>query len=99
MGTDGAVLAETAQASLSLGTRTLSLTLKVTGHDDSVDRDVVQVTVRPSSDLLLTEGFDDPASLIAWRIIDEGEMGGLGFDGLRSDWTLSQDRLVQDSDP
>jgi hypothetical protein len=35
------VLAETAKVSLSFGTETHALTLEVTGHDGSVDRDMV----------------------------------------------------------
>jgi len=75
-----------------------ALTLTVTDATGATATDRVDVEVVGRSRILLDEDFDRPTIPGGWRIVDQGEFGGLGPDGTRSDWRIASGALTQFSD-
>jgi len=75
-----------------------ALTLTVTDADGNTATDLVKIEVVAQDRVLLAEDFDGAAIPAGWRIVDEGEFGGVGPDGTASDWTIADGALVQNSD-
>ncbi|CAH2603337.1 Metallophos domain-containing protein [Rhodovastum atsumiense] len=89
---NGKVVANAADAEISLGAGTHVLTLNLTGAGDSGhDSDSVIVTVIKASDVLVQDDFAD-GNANGWRFVDEHELGAA------PDWQVVNGRLTQLAD-
>lgn len=95
---DGKVVATGAEAEIRLKTGTEQVTLTVTDAAGKSATDVVEIEAVAREDVLLRESFGSARALQNWTIVDEGETGGLGPDGTRSNWVITRDGLTQTSD-
>ncbi|UXN03902.1 Ig-like domain-containing protein [Bartonella sp. HY406] len=71
------------------------LLLKVTDSDGLVSTDRIDINVVSKSKILMHEDFSNQDSLSRFTIIDEGEFGGIGSDGRKSQWIWQDGKLVQ----
>ncbi|WP_374653555.1 hypothetical protein [Dongia sp.] len=95
---DGNVVASGANPTLNLTPANHVLTLEVTDSDGTVSTDTVTINVVGKDDVLFHDDFGSAASASNWTIVDEGEFGGLGPNGLQSDWQFTDGKLNQLSD-
>ncbi|MCU0983769.1 MAG: metallophosphoesterase [Acetobacteraceae bacterium] len=87
-----------AEASFDLGVGFHRLTLTVTDAAGAVSTDRVDIEVVGRSRIWLDEDFSGEGMPAGWRIVDEGEFGGIGEGGLASDWRIENGALTQFSD-
>jgi Ca2+-binding RTX toxin-like protein/3',5'-cyclic AMP phosphodiesterase CpdA len=95
---DGNVIASGANPTLTLASANHVITLEVTDSDGTISTDTVTVNVVSKNDVLFHDDFGSSASAANWTIVDEGEFGGLGPNGLQSDWQFKDGKLEQLSD-
>ncbi|WP_374382351.1 hypothetical protein [Dongia sp.] len=95
---DGNVLATGANPTVTLSADAHVLTLEVTDSDGTVSTDTVKIDVVAKGNVLFHDDFATVASAGNWTIVDEGEFGGLGANGLQSDWRFEGGKLEQLSD-
>lgn len=93
----GKVIAEGKTVDVNLDTGVNKLLLKVTAADGSTSTDRIDVTVVDAAKILVAENFSSPEAMARFKIVDEGELGGLGPNGKSSEWLVSDGKLVQTS--
>ncbi|NRF09090.1 Ig-like domain-containing protein [Agrobacterium pusense] len=92
---DGNVVATGKKVDVALDTGINRLILKVTSANGAVSTDRVDVTVVEKAKILVAEDFSSAGAMARFKIVDEGEFGGIGPDGKSSEWLISNGRLVQ----
>ncbi|WP_374367190.1 hypothetical protein [Dongia sp.] len=95
---DGNVIATGVNPTVTLAPDNHVLTLEVTDSDGTISTDTVKVTVFAQDDVMFHDDFGSAASAANWTIVDEGEFGGIGPDGLQSDWQFIDGKLTQLTD-
>jgi 3',5'-cyclic AMP phosphodiesterase CpdA len=95
---DGKVVATGAEAEVTLKTGDREVTLTVTDAKGQVATDIVAIQAVAEDAVLLRETFGSARALQSWTIVDEGESGGLGPNGTKSNWIINRDGLTQTSD-
>ena len=94
----GDTIATGSNATVMLVAETQELMLTVTDASGATAVDHIVIEGVAASRVLLAEDFNDAAALDGWRVVDEGEFGGVGPDGTASQWELQDGVLVQLSD-
>ncbi|MBW9079234.1 tandem-95 repeat protein [Rhizobium pusense] len=92
---DGNVVATGKKVDVALDTGINRLILKVTSANGAVSTDRVDVTVVEKAKILVAEDFSSAEAMARFKIVDDGEFGGIGPDGKSSEWLISNGRLVQ----
>jgi len=92
---DGNVVATGKKVDTTLDTGINRLILKVTSANGSVSSDRVDVTVVDKTKILVAEDFSSAEAMARFKIVDEGEFGGVGPDGKASEWLISNGKLIQ----
>ncbi len=92
---DGNVVATGKKVDVALDAGINRLILKVTSANGSVSTDRVDVTVVDKTKILVAEDFSSVEAMARFKIVDEGESGGIGADGKASEWLISNGKLLQ----
>ncbi|MBO9657185.1 MAG: metallophosphoesterase, partial [Agrobacterium tumefaciens] len=92
---DGNVVATGRKVDVDLNAGINKLVLKVTAANGSVSTDRVDVTVVDKTKILVAEDFSSSEAMARFKIVDEGEFGGIGTDGKSSEWLISDGKLLQ----
>ena len=91
----GNVVATGKTVDVALDTGVNKLLLKVTAANGSVSTDRIDVTVVDRTKILVAEDFSSAEAMARFKIVDEGELGGIGPDGKTSEWLISDGKLLQ----
>lgn len=91
----GNVVATGKKVDVALDTGVNKLLLKVTAANGSVSTDRIDVTVVDRTKILVAEDFSSAEAMARFKIVDEGEFGGIGADGKSSEWLISNGKLLQ----
>lgn len=91
----GNVVATGKTVDVALETGVNKLLLKVTAANGSVSTDRIDVTVVDRTKILVAEDFSSAEAMARFKIVDEGEFGGIGPDGKASEWLISDGKLLQ----
>ncbi|MBB4403782.1 MULTISPECIES: Ig-like domain-containing protein [Rhizobium/Agrobacterium group] len=91
----GNVVATGKKVDVALNAGVNKLLLKVTAANGSVSTDRIDVTVVDRTKILVAEDFSSAEAMARFKIVDEGEFGGIGPDGKASEWLISNGKLLQ----
>ncbi|MDA5635158.1 MULTISPECIES: Ig-like domain-containing protein [Rhizobium/Agrobacterium group] len=91
----GNVVATGKKADVILDAGVNKLLLKVTAANGSISTDRIDITVVERTKILVAEDFSSAAAMARFKIVDEGEFGGIGPDGKSSEWLISNGKLLQ----
>ena len=92
---EGNVVATGKKVDVDLNVGINRLLLKVTDAKGSVSTDRIDVTVVDKTKILVAEDFSTAEAMARFKIVDEGEFGGIGADGKSSEWLISDGKLLQ----
>lgn len=92
---NGNVVATGKKVDVVLNAGINKLLLKVTAANGSVSTDRIDVTVVDKTKILVAEDFSSAEAMARFKIVDEGEIGGIGSDGKASEWLISDGKLLQ----
>ncbi|MBO0131658.1 Ig-like domain-containing protein [Agrobacterium burrii] len=91
----GNVVATGKKADVALDAGVNKLLLKVTSANGSVSTDRIDVTIVDRTKILVAEDFSSAEAMARFKVVDEGELGGIGPDGKASEWLVSDGKLLQ----
>lgn len=91
----GNVVANGRKVDVALDAGVHKLLLKVTAANGSVSTDRIDVTVVDRTKILVAEDFSSPEAIARFKIVDEGEFGGIGSESKSSEWLVSDGKLLQ----
>ncbi|WER18357.1 Ig-like domain-containing protein [Agrobacterium fabrum] len=92
---DGNVVAIGKKVDADLNVGVNKLLLMVSDAQGSVSTDRIDVTVVDKTKILVAENFSTAEAMARFKIVDEGEFGGIGADGKSSEWLISDGKLLQ----
>lgn len=92
---DGNIVATGKKVDVDLNAGINKLLLKVTAANGSVSTDRIDIAVVDKTKILVAEDFSSAKAMARFKIVDEGEFGGIGADGKSSEWLISDGKLLQ----